>query len=333
MVDKKTGLKPKAAKGKEVTGKKKPEVNTAKEKPIEEVVEKTEAAVSASKNTAEAAETESELAKAGKRSAKAKKEEEKKQLKEERKASSATDEAKPKQAKKPPRTRLERASKKYKEAAKLIEAEKFYPLADALELATKTSTTKFDATVELHINLGVDPTQADQNVRGMVSLPAGSGKTLRVAVFAEPGDAAKAKTAGADIVGNEELLASIDGGQIDFDILITTPSLMPKLGKYAKVLGPKGLMPNPKSGSITTDLVKAVTEAKAGRVEFRVDPSSIIHLGVGKVSFGKDKLVQNAEAVLAGIRAAKPASLKKPYIGSAFVSTTMGPSIKVELLS
>jgi len=272
------------------------------------------------------------VAKAGKRSAKAIKETEEKVAKKERK-STATDEdegtEKPKAAQKPARSRLERRSKKYREAAKLIEKDKEYSLKDALELIIKTSPVKFDASVELHINLGVDPRQADQNIRDTVVLPAGTGKTIRIAVFAETDDAEKAKKAGADIAGNEDFLAQLEKGVIDFDVLIATPAQMAKLGKYARVLGPKGLMPNPKSGTVTPDVAKAVSEAKAGRVEYRVDSTGIVHMSIGKISFGADKLGMNANAVIASIRAAKPASLKGNYIKAAHLTSSMGPSIKV----
>lgn len=274
--------------------------------------------------------TEPKIAKAGKRSAKALKETAAKEAKEERKADAKTED-KPKTVIKPPRSRTERAGKKYREAAKLVDNSKTYSLADALDLAVKTSTVKFDATVELHANLGVDPKQADQNVRDSVVLPAGTGKVLRIAVFAEGDDVAKAKAAGADVAGEADFLAQLDKEQIDFDVLITAPNLMARLGKYAKLLGPKGLMPNPKSGTITADLAKAIKEAKAGKVEYRVDSAGIIHLGIGKVSFGADKLLQNAEAVMASIRSAKPASLKSAYITSVYISTSMGPSIRVGL--
>lgn len=272
-------------------------------------------------------------AKAGKRSSKAIKESEEKQTKVTRKAETSEDtgKSKAKAAKKPTRSKAERAGKKYREAHKLVEKDKTYSLADALELATKTSPTKFDGTVELHINLGVDPRQADQNVRGTVSLPAGTGKTVRVAVMADAEDTAKAKSAGADIAGSDELMAQLDKEQVDFDILISTPALMARLGKYAKFLGPRGLMPNPKSGTVTTDIATAVKEARAGKVEFRVDQAGIIHLGIGKVSFGAAKLGENANAVIAGVKTAKPASLKNIYIKSAYISTTMGPSIKFSL--
>lgn len=268
-------------------------------------------------------------AKAGKRSLKAIKEAEEKKAKQERKVTEADVSKSDKPAKNPTRSKAERAGKKYREAHKLIDRNKTYAMNEAMELAIKTSPTKFDGTVELHINLGVDPRQADQNVRDMITLPAGTGKTVRVAVMAEADDAAKAKAAGADIVGSDELLAQLDKEQIEFDILISTPALMARLGKYAKMLGPRGLMPNPKSGTVAADVATAVKEAKAGRVEFRVDQAGIIHLGIGKVSFGTDKLVDNAGAVVTGVKAAKPASLKGIYIKSAYVSTTMGPSIKV----
>lgn len=268
-------------------------------------------------------------AKAGKRSAKAIAENEAQQAKQARKM--AKTEAQPKTAAKPPRTRIERAGKKYREAAKLIDTEKNHSLDEALELIAKTNPAKFDATVELHVNLSVDPTQADQNVRGTVTLPAGTGKTLKVAAFVEGEDVKKAQTAGADIAGSEEITRLLDSQKLDFDIVVATPSTMPKLGKYAKLLGPKGLMPNPKSGTVTTDVAKAVSEAKAGKVEYRVDSAGIVHLGIGKASFSKEDLVQNAEAVLTGIRSAKPAAIKGAYIKSAHISTTMGPSIKVEI--
>ena len=255
-------------------------------------------------------------AKAGKRSAKAQAEAEEKQAKDARKAAAEEKPAKP--AAKPPRSRLDRAGKRYKEAAKLVDKSKNYPLAEAIDLAAKTANTKFDAAIEVHVNLGVDPRQADQNVRGTVVLPAGTGKDIRVAAVSDESEA-------------EKLFAKLDKEDIDFDVLVATPDMMPKLGKYARLLGPRGLMPNPKSGTVTTDVKKAVQEAKAGRVEYRVDQAGIIHLSVGKASFGPAKLTDNAEAVLSSIRGAKPASLKGIYIKSAYVSSTMGPSIRLEL--
>jgi large subunit ribosomal protein L1 len=272
-------------------------------------------------------------AKAGKRSTKAVKEAEEKQAKEVRKAEKVEGESdkKTKPIAKPLRSKLERASKRYKEAAQLVDKTKSYTLAEALDLAVKTANTKFDGSVEMHINLGVDPKQADQNVRDTVVLPAGTGKKVRIAVLAEVDDAAKAKSAGADIVGVDEIFAKLDKENIDFDILIATPALMPRLGKYARLLGPRGLMPNPKSGTVSPTPATAVEEAKAGRVEYRVDQSGIVHLAIGKASFGPQRLGQNAEAVLLSIRTAKPASLKGVYIKSAYVTSTMGPSIKVDI--
>lgn len=277
-------------------------------------------------------ESDKPLAKSGKRSEKAIKEVEAKEAKEVRKADKAAAEAdeKPKLPVKPARSKLERQGKNFRKAAESVEKGKVYSLAEALELAVKTSPVKFDATVELHINLGVDPRQADQNLRETLALPAGTGKSVRVAVLADADGVASAKKAGADIAGSEEFLQKLDKGIIEFDILISTPSMMPKLGKYARVLGPKGLMPNPKSGTVTNDVAKAVTEAKAGRLEYRVDSTGIVHVGFGKVSFGADKLMQNARVVLNSIRSNKPASVKSTYVKTIHVTTTMGPSIKVD---
>ena len=275
------------------------------------------------------------IAKAGKRSTKAIKEIEEKQAKASRKAAQSSEalakEEGPKPTKNRTRTKAERAGKKYREAAKLIERDKLYSLAQALELVAKTSTTKFDATVEMHINLGVDPRQADQNVRDTVALPAGTGKKIRVAVFADADDAEKAKAAGADLSGADQIAQLLDKETIEFDTLIATPSMMPKLGKYARLLGPRGLMPNPKSGTVTADVATAVKEAKAGRVEYRVDQAGIIHLGIGKISFGPAKLLENAEAVMSSVRAARPASLKTNYIKTTTVTSSMGPGVKVEI--
>lgn len=272
-----------------------------------------------------AAETEQATAKAGKRSAKSLKEAEEKQAKEERKAHAAEENAddKPKQVAKPTRSRLERQGKKFQDAAKLIEKDKTYSLVEALDLAQKTSPVKFDATVEVHINLNVDPRHADQNIRDNLVLPAGTGKAVRVAVFDDE------KVADADLSGVEEITKQLDKGQLNFDVLIATPAQMPKLGKYARVLGPRGLMPNPKSGTVTTDVAKAVKEAKAGRVEYRVDSTGIIHVGIGKVSFTKEQLLENAQALVASVKSNKPASVKGTYVKAVHLSTTMGPSIPV----
>lgn len=272
-------------------------------------------------------------AKAGKRSEKALKEAEEKVAKEERKAeakeSDETKAAKPKQITKT-RPVLERKGKNFRKAAEAIETDKTYSLKESMELAVKTSPAKFDATVELHIRLGVDPRQADQNIRDTIVLPAGSGKSVRVAVFADADGVAKAKKAGADIAAADEFTQQLDKGTLDFDILITTPQQMSKLGKYARILGPKGLMPNPKSGTVTTDITRAVTEAKAGKVEYRVDSTGIIHIGIGKVSFGADKLFQNAQAFVTSVKTNKPASIKGVYVRSAFATTSMGPSIQID---
>lgn len=275
---------------------------------------------------------EPKLAKSGKRSAKGVEEAEAKAEKIEKQSHRDEEKAeaeKPKQPVKPARSRLERRSKGYRKAHEQIEADKSYDLAAALELAAKTSPVKFDASVELHVRLNVDPRQADQNLRDTVVLPAGSGKDVRVAVFADADVAKEAKAAGADIAAADEFLQQLDKGTIDFDVLISTPQQMAKLGKYARLLGPKGLMPNPKSGTVTTDVAKAVKEAKAGRVEYRVDSTGIIHVGVGKVSFGGSKLTQNAQAILDSLKSNKPSGLKGGYVRSMYVTTTMGPSIQV----
>lgn len=269
------------------------------------------------------------VAKAGKRSAKALKEAEELIAKEERKASGEEVPVKAKAPVTPTRSRLARRHKQYRKSSELLEAGKNYSLEQAVELAQKTSHVKFDATVELHVNLGVDPRHADQNIRDNLVLPSGTGKKVVIAALTD--DPAAAKKAGADIAGTDELLAALDQGKINFDVLISTPALMAKLGKYARILGPRGLMPNPKSGTVTTDIDKAVAEAKAGKVEYRVDSTGIVHLGIGKVSFTAPQLTKNLQAVLASIKAAKPSGVKGNYIKSVHLTTTMGPSIKVDL--
>lgn len=273
---------------------------------------------------------EAKTAKAGKRSAKSLKEAEEKAAKEERKAHASEETHAVAKQKIIVRSKLERKGKKYRKAAEQVDKTKLYSLKEATKLALAMSTAKFDATVELHVRLGVDPRHADQNIRATLVLPEGTGKSVRVAVFAEADDAAKAKTAGADIAGTDEFLQQLDKGVLDFDVLIATPAVMPKLGKYARVLGPKGLMPSPKSGTVTTDVEKALKEAKAGKVEYRVDSNGIVHLGIGKVSFGEEKIVNNAKAVLASIKAAKPASTKGNYVLSIYMTSSMGPSVKVD---
>lgn len=299
----------------------------AKDEPVEEVIAEEAAEVVVDEQVTDTAD-EKAPAKAGKRSAKSIKEADEKAAKEERKASGETEEAKPKQPVKPTRSRVERKGKNFRKSAEQIDKNKAYALDEAIALAQKTSHVKFDATVEIHINLGVDPRHADQNIRDNLVLPAGTGKNVRVAVLTE--DAAEAKKAGADIAGTDDLFASLDKGNMDFDILIATPQLMAKLGKYARVLGPRGLMPNPKSGTVTTDINKAISEAKAGRVEYRVDSTGIVHLGVGKVSFDAAKLSQNVQAVLASIKSNKPQSVKGTYVKAVHLTTSMGPSISVD---
>lgn len=229
------------------------------------------------------------------------------------------------------RPKAERHGKKYKDAAKKVEAGKLYTLHEAVQLASETSPAKFDATVEIHTVLGVDPRQADQNIRTTVTLPHGTGKNVRVAAFVPVDEVEAAKKAGADIAGEEDLVKQLDKEQINFDVLVATPALMPKLGKYARLLGPRGLMPNPKSGTVAADVTKAVKDAKGGKVEYRVDKQAIVHLGIGKVSFGGDKLHDNAKAFLDSLQSVKPSSLKGSYIQSMYVSTTMGPGIRIQL--
>ena len=296
------------------------------------------AEVAEAKEATETTVAEAKLAKAGKRSEKAIAEAEAKAEKEARKLAGDTtpqsEKAEVRTKKKGPkpitRPLIERRGKKYRKVAELVDKTTIYSLVDALEIATKTNPSKFDASVEVHVRMEVDPRQADQNIRATVSLPNGTGKTIRVAVFAPETDHASAKKAGADVVGDDNFLKQLDRGEINFDILIATPQYMPKLGKYARLLGPKGLMPNPKSGSVATNVAKAVTEAKAGKVEYRVDKQAIVHLSIGKVSFGAKKLEENARAFFESLKLQKPSSLKGNYIKTISISTTQGPGIKVE---
>ena len=280
---------------------------------------------------------EASVAKAGKRSEKSLKEAEEKAQKEERKAahdtspqsSEATAAVKKGPAPKT-RTLLERKGKKYQEVQKKITKDTLYKLDEAVKLATETSPSKFDASVEIHVRLGVDPRQADQNIRSTVSLPHGTGKTVRVAVFAPAEHHEAAKKAGADIVGEDEFLQKLDKEDIAFDVLIATPQFMPRLGKYARVLGPRGLMPNPKSGTVSADVVKATKEAKTGKVEYRLDKQGIVHLGIGKVSFGDKKLLENARVFFESLVNNKPTTLKGAYIHTISLATSQGPGIKVD---
>ncbi len=222
--------------------------------------------------------------------------------------------------------------KKYVEGSKLIESGKFYDTDEAVEIAVKTGTAKFDETVEIHVRLGVDSRHADQQVRGAVVLPNGTGKTVRTLVFAKADKADAAKAAGADYVGAEELVAKIQNENwLDFDVVIATPDMMGVVGRLGKVLGPRGLMPTPKAGTVTPDVAKAVTEAKAGKIEYRLDKTNIIHCPIGKVSFGAEKLQENLDALMGAIVKAKPASTKGQYIKSCVIATTMGPGIKLNV--
>lgn len=288
----------------------------------------------AAKTAEETPETEEHFAKSGKKSKKhieeVRAEEERQARKEEKKAEDAVE--KPKGEAPKVRPLIERRGKNYRKAAEQIEKGKVYSLEDAIKLAVKTNPTKFAATVEAHVRLGVDPRQADQNIRTTIVLPHGNGKTVRVAVFAPLDEAKKASAAGADIAKDEEFLKDLEKGTIDFDVLIATPQYMPKLGKYARLLGPKGLMPNPKAGTVTTDVEKAVKEAKAGKVEYRVDKQSIVHIGLGKTNFDEKKLLENATTFFDSLKSQKPASLKGTYVKSVYLTTTMGPSIPVENL-
>ena len=220
--------------------------------------------------------------------------------------------------------------KKYVESAKLVDRTKLYDPAEALDLTIKTSKAKFDETVEAHVRLGVDSRHADQQVRGAVVLPNGTGKKVRVLVFAKGDNVKLAEEAGAEYVGAEELVAKIQGeGWMDFDVVIATPDMMGVVGRLGKVLGPRGLMPNPKAGTVTPDVARAVTEAKAGKIEYRLDKTNIIHCPIGKASFGVEKLQENFDTLMNAIAKAKPASAKGQYIKSCVVTSTMGPGVKV----
>lgn len=225
---------------------------------------------------------------------------------------------------------MAKRGKNYTESLKLIDKEKYYEGREAVELAVKTSKAKFDETVELHVKLGIDSRHADQQVRGAIVLPHGTGKTVKVVVFAKDLKVDEAKSAGADFVGGEDLVNKIQTeGWLDFDVAVATPDMMGVVGKVARVLGPKGLMPNPKSGTVTFDLEKAIKEIKAGKVEYRVDKANIIHVPIGKVSFGADKLEENLKTIMQAIVKAKPSSAKGKYLRSVTIATTMGPGVKL----
>ncbi len=223
--------------------------------------------------------------------------------------------------------------KKYNESAKLVDRTKLYDPDEAMATVVKTATAKFDETVEVHVRLGVDSRHADQQVRGAVILPNGTGKNVRVAVFAKGDEAKAAEAAGADIVGAEDLVARIQGeGFMDFDVAIAAPNTMGLVGRLGKILGPRGLMPSPKAGTVTPDVGKAVTEAKAGKIEYRLDKTNIIHCPIGKASFGSEKLQENFDALLDAIIKAKPAAAKGQYVRSCVIATTMGPGIRINPL-
>ena len=221
-------------------------------------------------------------------------------------------------------------SKRVKSWADKIDSEKFYPLTEALQLLKECSTVKFDESVEVAVNLGIDARKSDQAVRGATVLPKGTGKTVRVAVFAQGEQAEAAKAAGADVVGFEDLAERMQAGEIDFDVIVATPDAMPVVSKLGKILGPRGLMPNPKVGTVSTDAAQAVVNAKAGQVRYRTDKNGIIHCAIGKVSFEVDALKENFESLLADLIKAKPSSAKGIYLRKISLSTTMGPGIKVD---
>ncbi len=225
---------------------------------------------------------------------------------------------------------MAKAGKKYQEAAKLLEADKVYTAEEAMELVKKTATAKFDETIELHVRLGVDPKYADQQIRGAMVLPNGTGKTQRVLVFAKGDKVAEAEKAGADFVGSDEIATKIQGGWLDFDVAIATPDMMGVVGRLGKILGPRGLMPNPKLGTVTMDVTKAITEAKSGKVEYRTDKAGNIHVPIGKASFEASKLQENYQALMEVLIKAKPASAKGQYVRSVTVSATMGPGVPVQ---
>jgi large subunit ribosomal protein L1 len=226
---------------------------------------------------------------------------------------------------------MTKRSKAYEQAAALIEQDKLYTPADAVKLAKQTSTTKrFDSTVEVAMRLGVDPRKADQMVRGTVSLPHGTGKTARVAVFATGEKAEEARAAGADVVGGDDLIEQVNGGMLDFDAAVATPDMMGKVGRLGRVLGPRGLMPNPKTGTVTNDVAKAVQDIKGGKIEYRVDRQANLHFVIGKTSFSEDQLLDNYAAALDEVLRAKPSAAKGRYLRKVALSTTMGPGILVD---
>jgi large subunit ribosomal protein L1 len=271
------------------------------------------------------------VAKAGKRSSKAISENEEKKAKEIKKAEHNSEEVKKVGPKPKTRSLLERRGKKYKEAFAKLEKDKIYTLEEAITLLPQISTSKFVGSAELHINLNVDPKHADQNIRATVNLPAGTGKEVKIAAYVSSENVKKAIEAGAIIAGEEEINDALDKNKTDFDLLITEPSMMVKLAKYARVLGPKGLMPNPKNGTVAPDVVKAISEAKKGKIEFRVDKQGIVHTSFGKLNFKSEDLLSNLNTILKTIKEIKPTSIKGAYIKSVSLAPSMGPAIKVSV--
>ncbi len=221
-------------------------------------------------------------------------------------------------------------TKKRKAALAKVDKNKFYSLKDAATLVKEVNSTKFDASVDLHVRLGVDPKKADQSIRGTVSLPHGTGKTKRVLVLCTPDKEADAKAAGADFVGLDEYITKIEGGWVDVDVIVATPSVMPKIGKLGKVLGPRNLMPNPKTGTVTNDVAAAVKEVKGGKIAFKVDKAGIIHASIGRVSFTPEKLTENSQELIGAIIKAKPATAKGTYVKSVFMASSMSPGIALD---
>ena len=221
-------------------------------------------------------------------------------------------------------------TKKRKAAAAKVDKNKFYTLKEASSLVKEVNTTKFDASVDLHVRLGVDPKKADQSIRGTVSLPHGTGKTKRVLVLCPPDKEAEARAAGADYVGLDEFIQKIEGGWVDVDVIVATPSVMPKIGKLGKVLGPRNLMPNPKTGTVTNDVAAAVNEVKGGKIAFKVDKAGIIHASIGRVSFTPEKLQENSQELINAIIRAKPATAKGTYVKSVFLASSMSPGIALD---
>ena len=225
---------------------------------------------------------------------------------------------------------MAKLTKRMKAIAEKVDKDKVYPIEEAVTLLTELSKTKMKESIDISVNLGVDPRKSDQNVRGATTLPHGTGKTVRVAVFAQGDNVAKAEAAGADLIGFEDLAESIKGGTMDFDVLIATPDAMRLVGQLGKVLGPRGLMPNPKTGTVTPDVATAVTNAKAGQVQYRTDKAGIVHGGVGQVGFDATKIRENIEALIGDLRKAKPASAKGVYFKKITLSTTMGPGVTID---